>query len=378
MSLVFIVGAGASHGESLKSYLAQPPPLCQTDATPPITTGFFNGDFLESIGYHPEDAEKDFSDAFVYIRWLKQIGKNVPVGQGPWKTIDLEEILTSIELSREFQDSDSDAGAQYVLIRNKLVRYLWRVIACCTLRKYGTHSRKLVQSLPWDATLITFNYDLLLDQEQIDEHEELCTQYQYFSDLVLDRERVLQREATGLFLKMHGSLNWFRCANGRCPSNSGIQFERDTTHCLNRALGINIGGDSCRYCGSETIPVIVPPVLRKPITEDSLLRTIWGQAKQKLSCAEAVVLIGFSAAPTDFYASWLIRSTVGVQPDLCVFVVNPANDPGHFEHGEHRNRMAAVFTAQIGTDRYDDHFRTFAEIEDILDLLRRRGFIRNA
>ena len=43
-----------------------------------------------------------------------------------------------------------------------------------------------------------------------------------------------------------------------------------------------------------------------------------------------------------------------------------------------RNRMAAVFTAQIGTDRYDDHFRTFAEIEDILDLLRRRGFIRNA
>ena len=89
-----------------------------------MTTGFFCGEFLDSIAYAPADIEKDFSDALKYIRWLKQIGEKVPVGEGPWNAIDLEEILTSIELSREFQGVDSDAGAQYVLIRNKLVRYL--------------------------------------------------------------------------------------------------------------------------------------------------------------------------------------------------------------------------------------------------------------
>jgi len=376
--LVFILGAGASHGESLSAYVDGPPPLCRTNATPPITTGFFNGDFLGSIGYRPEDAEKDFSEAFVYIRWLEQIGKDVPVGEGSWNTVDLEEILTSVELSREFQGLDSDAGAQYVLIRNKLIRYLWRVIAYCTLRKYGAHSKKLVQSLPWDATLITFNYDLLLDQEQITEHEVLSPQYQYSSDPALARELVLPQEATGLFLKMHGSLNWFRCTNGRCLSKSGIQFQLDTARCLDRAMGMHIGEESCRYCGSETIPAIVPPVLRKPITEDSLLRTIWGQARQKLNSAEVIVLIGFSAAPTDFYASWLIRSAVGVRPDAHVFVVNPANDHGHPDHREHSSRMSSVFTAQRGTERYDDQFCTFAEIEDILSLLRRKGWIHNA
>jgi hypothetical protein len=139
--------------------------------------------------------------------------------------------------------------------------------------------------MPWDGTLITFNYDLLLDQEQISENEVLSNQYEYFSNLVLDRQRPLPDEATGLFLKMHGSLNWFRCANELCPASSGVQFERDTTRCLNRALGIHIGEESCRYCGSDTVPIIVPPVLRKPIMEDSLLRTIWGQARQKLSSA---------------------------------------------------------------------------------------------
>jgi len=83
----------AQYGEDLNPSDRGIPPLCKMDATPPITTGFFNGNFFTPIGYHPEDAEKDFSEDFVSIRWLKQIGKDAPVGEGTWNTIDLEEIL---------------------------------------------------------------------------------------------------------------------------------------------------------------------------------------------------------------------------------------------------------------------------------------------
>ena len=89
-----------------------------------------------------------------------------------------------------------------------------------------------------------------------------------------------------------------------------------------------------------------------------------------------MIVIGFSAAPTDFYASWLLRSTVGVRPGAHVFVVNPANDPGHSDHIGHRSRMSAAFAAQFGTDHFNDQFRKFAEVEDILEVLRRRGSIR--
>lgn len=329
MSIVFLVGAGASCGERLIALGDNPPPICRTDVTPPVSTGFFSRSFLERAGYDTQATERDFSDAFAYIRRLKQIPEAVPLGDGEWASLDLEEIFTSIELSREFQAQESDALARYTLIRNALVRYVRRMIATCTLRKYGEHSRTLVQSLPRDATLITFNYDLLLDQEQIGGNG-FNTHYEHFRQLVLlQRHQALSRLDTGLFLKMHGSLNWLRCTNIKCPCINQVMVNRDTTQCLDRALGIHVGDESCPYCGSATAPVIVPPLLRKPITDDPTIRNVWGLSRQKLCDADVVVLIGFSAAPTDFYASWLLRSAVGVRPDAEVFIVNPESDPEH-------------------------------------------------
>jgi len=236
MSFVFVIGAGASYGERLVSETGGAPPTCKTDATPPVTNGFFKEELFQQIGYSPALAEADFDDAFQYIRWLKQIDKRTTPGSGPWNSIDLEEVFTSIELSREFQGLESDAAARCVLIRNKLIRYVWRIVAYCTSRKYGTYSRKLMQSLPWDTTVITFNYDLLLDQEQIGP-EGLRTQYDHFRELALDRESVPINDANGLFLKMHGSLNWFRCTNSTCPFSSAVSIDTNTEGCLNRALG---------------------------------------------------------------------------------------------------------------------------------------------
>ena len=314
MSLVYIIGAGASYGEKLVPQTGSTTTTLPSAPTPPMTTGFFDGEFLRNVGYDPADVEKDFGPAFEYIRWLKQVDNTIPVGEGPWASMDLEEIFTSIELSREFHGSERDPGARYVLIRDSLTRYVWRMIALCTHKKYGAHSKRLMDPLPNDATVITFNYDLLLDQEQIiagsprpPDASDLRDQYQHFYQRVVQNERFpFEQSFTGLFLKMHGSLNWFRCTSGACPWSRDIRLDLDIEGCLTRALGIHVGEESCNYCGSNTIPLIVPPLLHKPILEDSLIRAIWGLARQKLSDAAAVVVIGFSAQPTDFYASWLL------------------------------------------------------------------------
>lgn len=314
MSLVYIIGAGASYGEKLVPQAGPETTGRQSPPTPPMTTGFFDGEFLRNVGYHPDDVEKDFGPAFEYIRWLKRIDKALPIGEGPWASMNLEELFTSIELSREFHGSERDPGARYVLIRDSLTRYVWRIISMCTHRMYGAHSKRLMDPLPNDATVITFNYDLLLDQEQMiagipkpTDASDLRDQYQHFYRRVVQNERFpFEQRFTGLFLKMHGSLNWFRCTNEMCPWSRDIRLDLDIEGCLTRALGIHVGEESCNYCGGSTIPLIVPPLLHKPILEDSLIRAIWGLARQKLSDAATVVLIGFSAQPTDFYASWLL------------------------------------------------------------------------
>jgi hypothetical protein len=43
-------------------------------------------------------------------------------------------------------------------------------------------------------------------------------------------------------------------------------------------------------------PIIVAPLLRKPIVEDAAIRSAWGLAPMKFESASRVVAIGFSAA----------------------------------------------------------------------------------
>lgn len=378
MSIVFIVGAGASHGEELIPLEGAPKPMNIAGCTTPMTNGFFSGDLLNRLGYEPAETAEDFNEAFSYIRRLKHIPRESLPGDSSWDSIDLEEVFTSIELSRLFQGTESDEAARCVLIRNSLIRYVWRIISTCTLGLSGSFSRKLIHSLPWNHSLITFNYDLLFDQELIQFPAPIphfARQYEHFRALVLEGASVDDDPDGGLFLKMHGSLNWCRCTNASCPAASIVSIDTNTQDCLHRALGIHFGEKSCAHRGSAAEPFIVPPLFRKPVAEDGFMRTVWGLARKKLEEAEGVVLVGFSAAPTDFYASWLIRTTVGVRSETDVIVVNPANDPEHHGHSEHFQRMKSIFPGQMGTEKFNGQFRTFAEIQGVLDLLGEKGYI---
>src|SRR6266852_602177 len=118
MSVVYILGAGASHGDHFATLESAPPGAPTTGASPPLVNGFFAKELYDAMRYTGAEAEKDFPDAFAYIRKNKAITDHV--GQGQWRKLDLEQIFTSIELEREFRSPESDEAAQAVLIRNQL------------------------------------------------------------------------------------------------------------------------------------------------------------------------------------------------------------------------------------------------------------------
>ena len=376
MSVVFVFGAGASYGDTLRPESDNPAAQPTNNANPPLTTGFFSGNLYASIRYPGNQAEQDFHEVFEYIR--DQAAISDPVGEGRWMTLNLEDVFTTVELHREFLSPDSDASGRLVVIRNKLVRYIWRIIATCTQYKYGEHYRQIASFFHEyrDGSVLSFNWDLLFDQELIEimpTGDMRRGLYHNFEALVLGEyglsDIVGLPGRQPLFLKMHGSLNWFQCSNSKCPGSSTARILTDTQDCLYRARGIHVGGEIlCNRCGSEMSPLLIPPLLRKPINENWIVRAIWGHARQRLSSADKVVIIGFSAAPTDFYAAWLFRSTVGIREGVDVFVVNPQNDPAHPEHNDFRQRMEGIFPRG-----YNSEFRTLSQIEEILHRVEQIG-----
>ena len=361
MSTVFVIGAGASHGERLGLLRDRPPQFLDLlPHPPPLTRGFFDVDLLNRL--HFRGAEQEFSRVINHIRAARLL--NDPFGERGWRKLDLEEIFTALEIEREFENPESDLGAELLLVRNDLVRYIRRVIALCTQYAYGEYYSALRDALGPNDTIITFNWDLLLDQRFVDPSGRLVGQYSKFFASVKPADMNLHEFSEsfygdGLFLKLHGSLNWYRCGNRKCQASKDVTFVPDTQRCLSVCTGI--ADVPCGQCGSEMSSVIVPPLLRKPITEDSVIRSAWGLAWRKLREASRVVVIGFSAAPTDFYAAWLLRSTIGVRKSVRVDVINPSNKRGSSGHEEFRQRMLSIFLQD-----YDFTLNDFSQIDEVL------------
>lgn len=374
MSIVYVLGAGASFGEKLVIPENCPDFAKKATASPPLLDGFFKRSLFGQIHYPGGDAERDFPRAFEYIRRMKLL--DAPVGQGAWEELNIEEVFTSIELDREFQSPDSDEGASLTISRNQLIRYIWRVIGLCTDYKQGSYTKAICDSLSVEDSVITFNWDLLLDLELHPSRLEQRVRggprgaqyHNFFVDglgiqPMVDSPRAVfgTPGRTGMLLKLHGSLDWFQCTNPKCPGSSQLSFDQDVEYCLRRAVGIHFEGEECRRCGSSTVPLLIPPLLRKPISDNWIIRAAWGHARTRLLNSRKAVIIGFSAAGTDFYATWLLRSTLGLRKGVEIFVVDPANDPANPRHHDFSERMKNIFPRGFNSE-----FRTVSEIDSIL------------
>jgi hypothetical protein len=200
------------------------------------------------------------------------------------------------------------------------------------------------------VVVITFNYDLLIDQLLRDTNEwfpvdgygfELplagfpsATSQRLVAEAKLRKGKRAEEPLSAMpLLKMHGSLNWGTRNLPYPDSTSPIEL------CL---LGALPSDDAMKKLGPINMSVlqrlrpssyywktyIVPPLLAKMHAEASnpLSDNIWYQARGAMVFADSVHILGYSMPPSDFEMEMLVREGLHCpfphKPNKRVFVVN--------------------------------------------------------
>ena len=268
MRRVYILGAGASAGYENG----------QCGIRPPTARKFFTvvKALLEKGDLHRDRFSRlwEFLEKFYRVK---------PDGLDT-SSLDIEEVLTMIDV----------AGKKPVVRRELLdliVLTLNRII-------YGNpcpHHRRLLDSLGPDDAIITFNWDLLLDN--------LVAQGgpNYGANMLEHVEETAWTAGRGrsapLVLKVHGSLNWMTCHKCR----------KSFAHILEGKIAAQYhAGQSvpCRHCNSATDPLIIPPTLLKNY-KHPVIKAVWNEAARVLRHADEITVVGYSLPLTDFKAKWL-------------------------------------------------------------------------
>jgi NAD-dependent SIR2 family protein deacetylase len=272
MGRAYILGAGASAG-----YENGDRPI-----TPPTARTFFHavGGLLN--GNDGLDRSR-FPDLWAFLgRYYR-----VAVDRLRDCELDIEEVLTLLDVGRA---------------KPKARRQLLDLIAL-TLEKviHGSpcqHHQRIVNSLRAEDAIITFNWDLLVDNIVALNHE---GGPDYGTNLLDPIRETAWPVANGrskpLVLKPHGSMNWMTCRKCR----------RSFAHVLvgKTAAICHAGQDvPCRHCNRSTEPLMIPPTLIKNY-KHPVIKVVWAEAARVLRLAEEIVVVGYSLPPTDFKARWL-------------------------------------------------------------------------
>ncbi len=255
---------------------------------------------------------------------------------------DVEDALTYFEIAKDRAKSEEERGfARHRIseLKDLLVQAL--KVSCYGVRS-ESYQRFCDNILTKDDSVITFNWDDLLDKALRRTEERLVSssgqEYQshlgrairlthidaFGAGISLKGVRHVRSYSTageGLYLKLHGSVNWFYCDYELCPErrSAWLDYEYDTERYWFKP-------PDCPMCGRRMSTMIVPPSFRKSYKFPAL-DYAWQLAADRMKEANEVVFIGYSFPESDFYSHWLFkppflkRSQANVQPTLTV--VNP-------------------------------------------------------
>src|SRR6266498_317122 len=158
-------------------------------------------------------------------------------------------------------------------------------------------------------TVITLNYDTLLEDALHDQNikfsyglstnEHTKVFFDPSAKCVTDTNEELDALRV---LKLHGSVNW-----------GGARDEGEKLY---------VFGNYADVRRAKSYPVLIPPTWRKVF--GGALTQVWGHARQAISQATRIVVIGFSIPPTDNHFKYLLAA--GLRDNISlkhVFFINP-------------------------------------------------------
>ena len=210
--------------------------------------------------------------------------------------IDIERLMTFIDIEIE----NTDNRELYQIYKKRLLEII--ILLFEKLSKHFKVKRgdynNFVDNINYNDTVITFNWDLLLDRRIKGKK-----QYENLGDLILDEMDPIAFNKTfdstllannGYYLKLHGSTNWQYCSNSNCDANNKILISE---------------GDRCGRCFKRLNRLIIPPIINKQYKTYPFIEKLWTLAFLQLDSAQEVVIWGYRLPPTDFYSNWLLSKT---------------------------------------------------------------------
>jgi len=232
------------------------------------------------------------------------------------KKVNIEDILTYLEIEIERNPTPEllKYKEQLLSLISDILQLLAEKIIEGEYIRFKTH---LVSA----STILTFNWDLLLDdvfdrinviqfkfQNPVVDSKTVRPHYfNSFMEITAYGEMTLARGTPespynlwdghkSYFLKLHGSIDWRYCINEGCRAFRKVYPVIDS-----------LGNYFCSECHESMRTLIIPPVLNKNYMNYPTIRKIWNIAVKEIKLANEIIIWGYNLPATDFYSQWLLR-----------------------------------------------------------------------
>jgi hypothetical protein len=263
------------------------------------------------------------------------------------------EFLSTTATGLQGSAKDKQLHADLTSKRDRLMEALSAVLEMSTNRAiYGTrargctHHRRIARSLEARDTVISFNYDCVMDNALRWECAGRWAPrwgYGFPPKSKIDGLGYWEPKAgapaassaeTVYLLKLHGSLHW------QLPASEGgvIKLKQ-------------------RLHSQRGIPrfSIVPPEWNKTMRDQQVFELLWQHAYRSIQRAEHIAIVGFSFTPTDLHAESLFRLALRKSKLRSLVIANPS--------GEDRERIRSVFAGVLA--RRGCIVRQYASFEEL-------------
>lgn len=196
--------------------------------------------------------------------------------------------------------------------------------------KYYELSKKFVNKLTKDDTIISFNYDPIIDYYLINHGNGVPLDY----GILLKGYKEPSNESISL-LKLNGSINWRACPECQETTWLGVNglFETQKTVIKNEKDGwiyeiFNTElGYMCKHSKRKHIVkdiLILTPTWYKHGYKYEIMQKIWRKASEKLENTTRIIFIGYSLPQTDIAFKYILRSSLAKNKnDFSVEVIDP-------------------------------------------------------
>lgn len=321
---MLVLGAGASMGS--KRYPIESSFQESLTAKMPSAKNFFH-----DIFYSPKTERR--SQTFLNMLGLTYEGVNNLLitawgmtnnqkGFDPeeWKNINIEDVMTFLDIGEKMYPIGSD----YHKVFSKAKEYLFDFIKLIIgVKAEGQHCEYLMEilfKLKRTDNIISFNWDTLADFTL--QHTNI-PQFKNYIKILQDQDINIEKyKNRGVYLKLHGSMNWRSCTNKKCKMYNKIMIGMRSKYKLEPRF-INLA--TCPYCKHDKRKTyIVPPLSDKMIHSNTLIHKLWLLAREKLAKTDKIIFIGYSFPNVDYTSEWLFRQIYFLdskKPEI--IIVNP-------------------------------------------------------